>query len=270
MPDEQAKPGPSALPTITLVPTSAAELATVIRGELSKGRAFVPGACDVPMLGACELVIVHPNGELRCVIAAQVVCVVSDEPRRGTGLALTLTAEKREELERLAAAPGPEPIAGRATVEAAQAAPPNVDDAGADDADEATQTLQERIRHLTMVEQQRVATRGSLPERIALERTFGPSVWEALLHNQRLSIPEVARIAQKGTLPRPLVELIAATSAWASAPVVQRALLGNPRSSPQVVARVLSSLSRSELTIVVQQTAYPSAVRVAAKKLLRG
>jgi hypothetical protein len=128
--------------------------------------------------------------------------------------------------------------------------------------------LQERIRVLTLVEQQRMAAGGTLSERVALERMYGPSVWETLLQNPRLTIPEVARIGRKGSLPRPLVEAIAANTSWLAAGEVQRALLSNPRSSSAVVDRVLGRMSRSDLQLVPQQTAYPGAVRQAAKKLL--
>jgi hypothetical protein len=97
---------------------------------------------------------------------------------------------------------------------------------------------------------------------------YGPTVWETLLRNARLTVPEVARIGRKGTLPRPLVDLIAANASWLVASEVQRALLANPRSSPVVVDKVLRSMSRSDLRLVPQQTAYPGPVREAAKRML--
>jgi hypothetical protein len=119
-----------------------------------------------------------------------------------------------------------------------------------------------------MAEQQKLAAVGNLAERTLLERIHGPNVWETLLRSNRLSLPEVARIARKGTVPRPLVELIAASAAWVASAEVQRALLSNPRSSTAVVMKVLHAMSRSDLAQVARQTAYPLAVRVAAKKLM--
>jgi hypothetical protein len=49
---------------------------------------------------------------------------------------------------------------------------------------------------------------------------------------------------------------------------VQRALLGNPRCTAEIVTRVLRSMSRGDLVLVPQQTAYPQGVRAQAKKLL--
>lgn len=134
----------------------------------------------------------------------------------------------------------------------------------------AARNVQERIRRLSLSEQQRTARTGNLNERIALERAFGPAVWEALLSNGRITVPEVARIAKKGTLPKPLVEAIATNGTWVGTPEVQRALLSNPRSSAVVVGRVLRALSRTELARVPQQTAYPLAVRQAAKRMMAG
>ena len=93
-------------------------------------------------------------------------------------------------------------------------------------------------------------------------------MWETLLRNPRLTIPEVARIGRKGTLPRPLVEAIAANGSWLAAGEVQRALLSNPRSSTAVIEKLLRAMSRSELNLVLQQTAYPVTVRQAAKRVL--
>ena len=134
----------------------------------------------------------------------------------------------------------------------------------------AAKTVFDRVRGLSSVEQQRVAVHGTMQERIVLERTFGSNVWEALLSNSRLTVPEVARIARKGTLPRQLVEDIAAHASWVAAPEVQRALLSNPRSSAAVVGKILRALSRADLLLVPQQTAYPASVRAAAKRMLGG
>lgn len=153
-----------------------------------------------------------------------------------------------------------------ATIEASDAS----DDDELDDDEHAARApqLHERIRALTSAEQQRLAATGSLQERTLLERLYGPNVWEALLTSGRLSPPEVARIAKKGTVPRTLLELIGANASWLSSPLVQRALLSNPRCPTQVVTRALQALPRRDLQLVPQQTAYPAQVRQAAKAML--
>jgi hypothetical protein len=129
-------------------------------------------------------------------------------------------------------------------------------------------TVHDRVRMLSLIEQQKLAATGTLPERVALERAFGPNVWETLLSNTRLTLPEVATIARKGTVPRPIIENLAGHASWLAAPEVQRALLSNPRSTPAVVGKVLQAMTRGDLTLVARQSAYPHSVRVAAKKRL--
>ena len=137
-----------------------------------------------------------------------------------------------------------------------------------DDHEARAPQLHERMRSLTSAEQQRLAATGSLQERTMLERLYGPNVWEALLTSGRLSPPEVARIAKKGTVPRTLLELIGTNGSWLSSTLVQRALLTNPRCPSNVVTRVLQAMPRRDLQLVPQQTAYPPQVRQAAKTML--
>jgi hypothetical protein len=228
----------------------ATALRALFERELAHGRVFLPGAGGVAALTPCELVIEHAGRSHR--LAAEVVFVKDEDPGRGVGLQLVpLDATAREALKAFvdSAADGAEPAAE------------------GDDEKLAT-NLQERLRAMSAVEQQRLAASGTLTERTALERMYGPTVWETLLRNVRLTIPEVARIGRKGTLPRPLVDVIAANASWLAASEVQRALLANPRSSPVVIEKVLRSMSRSDLRLVPQQTAYPGPVREAAKRML--
>jgi len=228
------------LSSLTLSVADAAALRLLFENELAHGRAFVPGAEGVTALTPCELVIEHAGRSHR--LAAEVVFVKEGNPGHGVGLQLASL----------------DPTA----LEALRSFVDSADD------EKLALSLQERIRSLTPVEQQRLAAAGALSERTALERMYGPSVWETLLRNARLTVPEVARIGRKGTLPRPLVDVIAANPSWLAAPEVQRALLSNPRSSPVVVEKVLRGLARSDLQLVPQQTAYPGTVREAAKRML--
>ncbi len=132
----------------------------------------------------------------------------------------------------------------------------------------AMSSLHDRIRGLSGQEQIKMAAHGSLAERTILERIYGPTVWETLLRGGRITVPEVARIARKANLPRPLVELVASTPGWLAAGEVQRALLSNLRSSPAVIQKVFNAMPRRELLLVPQQTAYPEPVRAAAKRRL--
>jgi hypothetical protein len=235
--------------SLTLTVGDRAELQTLFDQDLSKGRAFVPGATGVAAFDACELCVEHAGRTHK--LQAQVVFVKLEG--LGCGVGLQLSSFDVAALAELTA------FVHTATAKSME--PPLLEGG-------APGSVHDRIRSLTPVEQQKVAANGTLPERVALERLFGPNVWEALLANPRLTLPEVATIARKGTVPRPTLENLAGHPAWLAAPEVQRALLSNPRSTAAVVAKVLQVMARSELVLVGRQTSYSHSIRTAAKKKL--
>ncbi len=221
--------------------------------DLAAGGVFVPG-CTVGINQDCDLIIRTAGDELT--VAARVVFVDG----RGAGLQLICDAEALQRILHIANPTEPEP-------ESSDAA----DDEAADE-EEARKiplNVQQRLRGLTLAQQVRIAQRGEVQERIVLERMYGKNVWEPLLHNPRLTGPEVARIARMGTLPRVLVEVIVGNGAWLQIPEVRRALLGNPRLGVDQIVRVLRLLPKHELKLAASQTAYPFAVRDQAKRMLR-
>jgi hypothetical protein len=130
-------------------------------------------------------------------------------------------------------------------------------------------TIYDWLRGLSGAEQMKIAREGEVTERMVLERIYGKAVWEALLRNPRLTPPEVARIANMGSLPVPLVDLIVANGAWLANAIVRRALLGNPRLGADAAAKVLRAMPRGELALVPKQTTYSAQVREAARRILR-
>jgi hypothetical protein len=219
------------------------------RPNLQRGSVVGAGVTGLERGALCDVELVFPSRQ-RMTVPARAV-LTSD-----ASTVFAFDAYDREALGRHLAAPAPAP-----------AAPP-------DDEEEARQDgppahVQERLRGLPVVEQLRVARDGALTERVVLERLYGKTVWEALLRNTRLTVPEVARLAKMGTMPRPLLELIVGNPAWLQVPQVRRALLTNPRLTPDMVHKVLLLLPRDELQLVPQITAYPAAVRMAAKGLVK-
>jgi hypothetical protein len=268
--------------------------------NLRKGRAFVPGPSPLLERQRCRLTLRLPEAT-PFTLHAEVVYLKPDEPGQGVGLRLDPWGPEEqasllafvEEPERVQEDPlgglipvEDDPLGGLIPVEEGpddtqgptdqpgegleEAQETEEDEAGGPREPRSALGLQERVRRMTAIEQQRLAQHGSMQERILLERTFGPAVWEALLGNPRITTPEVARIAKKGSIPRPLIDTIAGNSAWLATAEVQRALLSNPRTGPHLLPRILRSLSRTDLALVPQQGSYPSAVRAAAKKLLQG
>ncbi|HEX6241421.1 MAG TPA: hypothetical protein VFZ61_11025, partial [Polyangiales bacterium] len=127
-----------------------------------------------------------------------------------------------------------------------------------------------KLKNLNPQQRMQVARSSIQEERVLLERIYGSAVWELLLHNPKITIPEIARMARKGTMPRPLLDMIADNEQWVRHSLVRRALLANPRLGTDAVNKVLRTLPPRELKLVPQQTAYPMPVRQAATRLMRG
>jgi hypothetical protein len=231
--------------------------------NLLKRRAFVAGAECAVMRTACGLSIVHPVTGAKLVLAAEVVFAEPAGPRKGVGVELraidatTLTAFVEGTASE--AANAAEPVSS-------VVASPAPDD---EDRDGRAKSLYEKVRTFSARERETCARSGALPERIALERCFGSSVWEGIVQNPQVTPPEVARIARNGTLPKNVLGIIVANGAWLSIGEVQRALLSNSRVKGSELDRVLRALAPSELRRVVQQTAYRAVVRQAAQKLVK-
>jgi hypothetical protein len=238
-----------ARPTVTLEVAGNDQLAR----DLAAGGVFVPG-CTLAMNEDCELVVRGGGDEV--VLAARVVWVDS---ARGAGLQLLVCdPATRTRLEAMTAAPPPEP-------------PPEPEEEAEreDDHEPHFASAYERLRGLSLAQQLKTAQSGDVTERIALERIYGKTVWEALLRNPRLTVPEVTRIARMATLPKVLIEVIVGNAAWLQVPEIRRALLRNTRIATDQIHRVLRLLSKPELKVITGANAYPFAVRDAAKRMLR-
>jgi len=284
-------------------------LLRLVEQQLGRGMVFIPGVGGVEPLTSCSLVVVHggrrvalqaeivfvreeepgrgvglqlpPLGEetlarLRALtLPLELEATIPEfDPATAPLPALELEPLPALELEPLpalematesaGASPGGEPNAPATEDENAE-----LDDDDEDALTRRAPLLHDRLRALSSGEQQRLAMTGNPAERAMLERLYGPNVWEALIASGRLSPPEVARIARKGTVPRPLLESIGANGAWLASSLVQRALLSNPRCPTTLVQRILQLLPRRELQLVPMQAAYPMAVRQAAKVMLK-
>jgi len=255
--------------------------------DLVAGGVFVP---DVLRLGD-DVTLLLQSGDTMAEVPARVVFV---DATKGSGLQLVgCDTDMKQRIIALASG-----MAGPATVAFDDVDDPPPEPAPEDDAPEVTEPLtpeelaenalpsddgddeddpdrklalnvHERLRNLTVVQQLRIAQKGEVSERIVLERIYGKTVWEALLRNPRITGPEVARIARMGALPRTQMEVIVGNGAWLQIPEVRRALLSNPRLGTDQILRVLRLLPKHELKLASMQTAYPVAVRDAAKRMLR-
>jgi hypothetical protein len=224
-----------------------AHLEREFESNLKNGGLFVHGAGGADPDDACVVELVHPDGGARLELEARVVFV------DGAGVGVEFAnfgAELRERIEGFVKAES-------------QAA-----DRAGDREPSRGETVHERLRGLSMADAHKVAREGEVNERVVLERIYGKAVWEPLLRNQRLTVPEVARIARMGALPLPLLELIVSNGSWVNSPTVRRALLGNPRLGGELMIKVLRSTPRHELKLIPRQAGYSAAIKAAARKLL--
>jgi len=249
---------------------------------IRKGGVFAPRVAGLDERAACTLVLVHPVSEACLELSAEVVYVKADEPGKGVGVQLvgfgpqTIAAIERfiEQGASRPAHPAPRQASNPRDPGERPASAGQADAAQTDDLDDGhpqkltVSSLHDRIRSLSLAEQVKLAREGGLQERVALERIFGKTVWEPILQNQRVTPPEVARIARMGTAPVPVLDLITGNAAWLAAGEVRRALLSNPRLSDDGLTKVLRSTPKHELQLIAMQTYYPPRVRKAARTLL--
>jgi hypothetical protein len=228
------------------------DLRRAFDAELSSGGFFLRGVEGLAERQRCTLVLVHPDRPTRLELRAEAVWPAPD------GVGLQLLDFSDELLGRLRGFVEGEGEAEAGERSTAPEAPKR----------RAGGNPHQRLRGLSLADQLRHARSGELQERVALERLYGKAVWETLLSNPRISIAEVARIARKGQVPLPLIEQIVANDGWLASAEVRRALLTNPRLRGRALRRVLSALPPAELKLVEQQTAYPSHVRMEARRLV--
>lgn len=243
---------------LTLSYADATALSSDYESNLRKGRAFVPGAWGLTEREYITLRIEHPSGGAPLCLEAEAVWINEDRASGGTGVAfLSFDDALRDALKAFVGPLSPSP-----TLSGEMPAPESVDAAAA-------LHLHDRIRGLSITEREVVARQGSLPERVALERRFGGSVWEGMLHNPQLTSREVLRMAKSASLPINLVNLIVANKAWLADAAIQAALLSNPRVSGAHLERVLRSLPQAELIRLSEQSSLRMQVRQGAKRLIR-
>jgi hypothetical protein len=236
--------------------------------NLRKGRAFVPGPPRLAEREFCTLSIELPGGGEPHRMRAEAVWIDA----AGTGLSFVdFDAASQAALSAFVAAasdePPSDPVAEDTDADAeAELVPPGEPRS---DASHSSGRLHDRVRALDPGGRDLVARQGGMPERVALERHFGSSVWEGLLHNPQLTPREVLRMAKSTSLPTGLVNLVVANRAWLADANINQALLENPRVSGIQLERVLQNLPQSELVHVAERSNLRMQVRQAAKRLIR-
>jgi len=261
----------SRLPQIRLEFDSPDAMQAEYQRNLRAGGAFCPGVHGYAERSACLLVLVYTATGSALELPAEVVFVRAEDPGKGIGVHIqdfgpAVQQKLLSFIESLVTPP--------AAAEPSQLLTAEPQEAGAAETHQtATQklaatALHERLRGLSAAAQMKLAREGNITERVALERIFGKAVWEAILQNQRVSPPEVARIARMGTASIAILETIVGNAAWLASGEVRRALLSNPRLGDDGIMRVLRAMPKPEVQQVSNQTFYQPRIRKAAKTVL--
>jgi hypothetical protein len=279
---------------LTLRYSAAEELAEDFEANLRKGRAFVKGASGLPQRAVCTLHIEHPEGGGTLDVPAEAVWISEHPETGGIGLEIVnFDAQMRDSLQAFVATAN-EPLRARSGTrrrldqpgEPAPSGEPTLHGEREPDAElepraeapreevisqtaPTKRNLHERVRELSLEERDALAREGSLPERVALERRYGSSVWEGLLQNPQLTAREVCQMAKSGNLPTHLINQIVSNASWLADNSIRNALLQNPRVGGTHLERVLRSASQTDLRNIAEQTSVRMQVRTAAKRLIR-
>ncbi len=259
---------------LTLSYAGVEELERDFESNLRKGRAFVPGASGLAEREFCTVLIEHPNGSDAWSVRAEAVWISAVPGSAGVGVQFVdFDAQAQGTLTAFVSA-GSGPSSSAATVRPADssdelAAIDGAEDGALSSSSSGARNLHDRVRDLSLSEREAMARTASLPERVALERRYGSSVWEGLLHNPQLTPREVTRMAKSTSLPTTLVNLIVANKGWLADSSIQAALLQNPRVSGAHLDRVLRALPQSELIRISEQNSQRMQVRTGAKRLIR-
>jgi len=261
---------------LTLRYAGTAELEQDFESNLKKGRAFVPGAAGLSDRTPCVLRIEHPTGGAALELPAEAVWISHHPETGGIGLELVqFDSEARDSLRAFVATSEPPPrtfsgMRARVTLEELSAeAAESADPDASPESGRALRNLHDRVRDLSLADRDSLARQGTLPERVALERRFGSSVWEGLLQNPQLTVREVCHMAKSPNLPTNLVNLMVSHAGWVSDSSIRTALLGNPRVSGAHLERVLRACSQNELRALAEQSSLRIQVRAGAKRLIR-
>ena len=258
---------------LTLRYAGAEELEQDFESNLRKGRAFVPGASGLPQRAPCTLHIEHPAGGT-IELQAEAVWVSDNPDAQGVGLELlNFNAEARDSLRAFVASATEPPRALSGTrprqLPLDQLAAASDEKAPESELTPVERNLHERVRSLSLADRDSMARKGNMPERVALERCYGGSVWEGLLQNPAITTREVCRMAKSGNLPTNLINLLVSNAGWLADPGIRNALLQNPRVGGLHLERVLRSMSQNDLAHVSENSGVRMQVRQAAKRLIR-
>lgn len=196
------------------------ELRDEYRSNLSAGGLRLPTSESLPPNTALTVTLRGPGGE--AVVKGTVVAQLPD------GIALAIEGDTSGVLDRLLTKQ-PEVI--------------NEND---------QKTAWEQIRGLTQTEKLLLASKADRSERAVLIQDNDPRVLLSVLRNPRLTIEEVARIANSSFLNYQIADVIMKTSQWMGSLDVRLGLIRNAKTPQAFALRILPTLPDSEVRAIAR------------------
>ncbi len=128
--------------------------------------------------------------------------------------------------------------------------------------------LRQRITRMSSLEKQELALSGNRLERMALLKDSNKALHTLVLKNRKITSEEVRMLAAFRNANPQALQKIAADREWARDGRIVTALVGNPKTPPQVAVRLLDRLPASELRRLAKATDVPPVISRAARRKL--
>ncbi|MGH1346299.1 MAG: hypothetical protein ACRBN8_32330 [Nannocystales bacterium] len=131
-----------------------------------------------------------------------------------------------------------------------------------------TGNLRLRITRMSSLEKQDLALTGNRLERLALLKDSNKALHALVLKNRKISSDEVRMLAGFRNANPQALQKIAGNSEWVRDGRIVSALVGNPKTPPQIAVRLLDRLPSAELRRLARATDVPPAISKAARRKL--
>jgi len=131
-----------------------------------------------------------------------------------------------------------------------------------------TGNLRLRITRMSSLEKQDLALTGDRLERMALIKDSNKALHTLVLKNRKITAEEVRMLAAFRNANPQALQKIATNRDWVRDGRIVTALVGNPKTPPQVAVRLLDRLPTAELRRLARATDVPPAIAKAARRKL--
>lgn len=128
--------------------------------------------------------------------------------------------------------------------------------------------LRLRITRMSSLEKQNLALSGNRLERMALLKDSNKGLHTLVLKNRKITSEEVRMLAGFRNANPQALQKIATNSEWLRDGRIVTALVGNPKTPPQVALRLLDRLPNAEIRRLARATDVPPAIARAARRKL--